>query len=121
MASPWDDDQRFRAANRRGFTMTPTSLAVVMGLTIIATVAVIESVEDHRASMSTDESQTQSPMIERKAEAFASPSQAPNVHYRNCAEARAAGAAPIYRGEPGYEERMDGDHDGIACEPYYGR
>jgi len=41
--------------------------------------------------------------------------------YRNCREARAAGAAPLYRGEPGYGAHMDGDNDGIACEPYYGR
>ncbi|MBV2150199.1 excalibur calcium-binding domain-containing protein [Sphingobium sp. AS12] len=38
--------------------------------------------------------------------------------YRNCAAARAAGAAPIYRGQPGYGAHMDGDGDGIACEPY---
>lgn len=25
--------------------------------------------------------------------------------------------APIYSGEPGYRESMDGDGDGIACEP----
>jgi hypothetical protein len=37
--------------------------------------------------------------------------------YRNCREARAAGAAPIYRGQPGYGPHMDGDSDGIACEP----
>ena len=36
--------------------------------------------------------------------------------YKNCAEARAAGAAPIYRGEPGYHEKLDRDNDGIACE-----
>lgn len=41
--------------------------------------------------------------------------------YRNCREARSAGAAPIYRGQPGYGAHMDGDGDGIACEPYYGR
>lgn len=34
-----------------------------------------------------------------------------------CHDARAAGTAPIYRGEPGYREDMDGDGDGIACEP----
>lgn len=44
-----------------------------------------------------------------------------SVYYRNCDAARAAGAAPINRGEPGYREQMDGDSDGIACEPYYGR
>lgn len=38
--------------------------------------------------------------------------------YRNCREARASGAAPIYRGQPGYGAHMDGDNDGIACEPY---
>ena len=34
----------------------------------------------------------------------------------NCAEARAAGAAPIHRGEPGYSRKLDRDGDGIACE-----
>jgi|GEM_PF-244755 len=37
--------------------------------------------------------------------------------YRSCAEARAAGAAPMRIGAPGYNPRLDGDHDGIACEP----
>ena len=40
------------------------------------------------------------------------------IHYRNCAAAWAAGAAPISIGEPGYESRLDGDGDGIACEPF---
>jgi len=44
-----------------------------------------------------------------------------SVYYSGCDEARAAGAAPIYRGQPGYREGMDGDSDGIACEPYRGR
>lgn len=43
------------------------------------------------------------------------------VYYRNCSEAREAGVAPIYRGQPGYRPEMDGDNDGIACEPYRGR
>lgn len=38
--------------------------------------------------------------------------------YRNCAEARRAGAAPLRRGQPGYGTHMDGDGDGIACEPF---
>ncbi len=38
------------------------------------------------------------------------------VTYRNCAEVRAAGAAPLRRGEPGYRSGLDGDNDGIACE-----
>jgi hypothetical protein len=43
---------------------------------------------------------------------------AASVYYRGCNEARAAGATPIYRGQPGYRPEMDGDDDGIACEPY---
>lgn len=39
-----------------------------------------------------------------------------DVYYENCTAARAAGAAPIYRGEPGYRPALDRDDDGIACE-----
>ncbi len=50
------------------------------------------------------------------------PSPAPSgVYFRNCKEAWAAGAAPLRRGQPGYRSEMDGDGDGIACEPYRGR
>ena len=41
-----------------------------------------------------------------------------SAYYPNCSAARAAGVAPIHAGEPGYREEMDGDLDGIACEPY---
>ncbi|WP_082431086.1 excalibur calcium-binding domain-containing protein [Novosphingobium sp. KN65.2] len=41
--------------------------------------------------------------------------------YRNCTEARAAGAAPVYIGQPGYGPHLDRDGDGIGCEPYRGR
>ncbi|ATY32980.1 hypothetical protein CVN68_14255 [Sphingomonas psychrotolerans] len=40
------------------------------------------------------------------------------VFYARCDEARAAGVAPMRRGEPGYREDLDGDSDGLACEPY---
>lgn len=40
-------------------------------------------------------------------------------YWAGCDSARAAGTAPIYSGEPGYREEMDGDGDGIACEPHY--
>lgn len=42
-------------------------------------------------------------------------------HWSGCDEARAAGSAPIYYSEPGYDRWMDGDGDGVACEPYRGR
>lgn len=41
--------------------------------------------------------------------------------FRSCAQARAAGAAPLRRGAPGYNPHLDGDGDGVACEPYRGR
>lgn len=44
----------------------------------------------------------------------------PGAYYYNCDDARAAGVAPLYAGEPGYRPEMDGDDDGIACEPYRG-
>lgn len=38
------------------------------------------------------------------------------VYYPNCAAARAAGAAPVYRGQPGYGKHLDRDGDGKGCE-----
>jgi endonuclease YncB( thermonuclease family) len=45
----------------------------------------------------------------------------PSGAFRTCAEAWKAGAAPVRRGEPGYNPNLDGDHDGVACEPLRGR
>lgn len=36
--------------------------------------------------------------------------------YRNCDEVRAAGAAPIYEGDPGFLAKFDRDEDGVGCE-----
>lgn len=36
--------------------------------------------------------------------------------FANCSAARAAGAAPVRRGDPGYGPHLDRDNDGIACE-----
>ncbi len=36
--------------------------------------------------------------------------------WRNCSEARAAGAAPVRRGQPGYGQHLDRDGDGVGCE-----
>jgi len=44
--------------------------------------------------------------------------EAEDYTYRNCAEARAAGVAPIHAGQPGYAPHLDADGDGIACEPW---
>ena len=39
-----------------------------------------------------------------------------DVYYGNCSEARAAGAAPVYVGQPGYRPALDRDGDGVGCE-----
>jgi hypothetical protein len=44
------------------------------------------------------------------------PSDGSSVYYPNCKAARAAGAAPIYAGHPGYRPGLDRDGDGVACE-----
>jgi micrococcal nuclease len=36
--------------------------------------------------------------------------------YDNCAAAQAAGAAPVYAGDPGYGPHLDHDDDGVGCE-----
>lgn len=51
------------------------------------------------------------PPAERPQRAFSG-----SVHYPNCAAARAAGAAPVRRGDPGYALHLDRDNDGIGCE-----
>ncbi|MEV0296922.1 excalibur calcium-binding domain-containing protein [Nocardia sp. NPDC050710] len=38
------------------------------------------------------------------------------MYYKSCKEARAAGAAPLRRGDPGYRAGLDSDGDGVACE-----
>lgn len=46
----------------------------------------------------------------------ATPPPTTAVYYANCTAVRAAGKAPIYRGQPGYRAALDADSDGIACE-----
>ncbi len=44
------------------------------------------------------------------------PARSGDVYYANCTAARAAGAAPVRRGEPGYASHLDRDNDGVGCE-----
>ena len=58
---------------------------------------------------------------EEPAEEPAAPAPAPEptparVHFSSCKQAREAGAAPLYRGDPGYNSKLDRDNDGVACE-----
>lgn len=55
-----------------------------------------------------------SPSPSRAAPARAAPASGV---FANCSEARAAGAAPVRRGDPGYGPHLDRDGDGVGCEP----
>ncbi|MGW8429230.1 excalibur calcium-binding domain-containing protein [Peribacillus simplex] len=39
-----------------------------------------------------------------------------SVYYKNCDAVRSAGAAPVYKGTPGYGKHLDRDGDGIGCD-----
>ncbi len=57
--------------------------------------------------------------VETTKEAYVAPKKqkAPtSTYYANCSAVRAAGADPIYRGDPGYSSKLDRDGDGVACE-----
>ncbi|MBJ6120284.1 excalibur calcium-binding domain-containing protein [Sphingomonas sp. BT553] len=75
--------------------------AVVVGLTVFRMAPVTGSALPASTSSTEDIAQ-----VER------------SVYYPGCRAARAAGVAPIHRGSPGYRPEMDGDDDGIACEPH---
>lgn len=48
--------------------------------------------------------------------ATSEPAPDPAPYFSNCSEARAAGAAPLHAGEPGYRPGLDRDRDGTACD-----
>lgn len=54
--------------------------------------------------------------VRSPADAFAPTGSLGGTYFANCSEARAAGAAPIRRGEAGYSSKLDRDGDGVACE-----
>ena len=58
------------------------------------------------------------PPLRASAPSTAPRAEPSGAYFRNCREAWAAGAAPLYREQPGYRREMDGDGDGIACEPF---
>lgn len=56
------------------------------------------------------------PSLVRPQDGALSRPDSDDVRYRNCAAARAAGAAPVRRGDPGYAAHLDRDNDGVGCE-----
>jgi hypothetical protein len=79
--------------------------------TLVAVAVVAFFVGRYSVDLSTPPAPIASPRL------FAAPTaDVGPVYYANCSEARAAGAAPIREGEPGYAPHLDRDGDGVACE-----
>ena len=102
-------------------TLPPTSAAVTEPATVTVTeVAVAETA----AVPAQDPSSTARAYVPAAPAYSPAPTYAPAplaavpqaASYSNCSEARAAGAAPLYRGQPGYAPKLDRDNDGVACE-----
>jgi hypothetical protein len=56
------------------------------------------------------------PVSEPPFEAPLVPQIPSSAYYGSCAAARAAGAAPLHVGDPGYRSGLGRDDDGVACE-----
>ena len=78
----------------------------------VITLTVNHDSADAAASAAAEQPAQEQPAQEPQSE----PEEQARTYYANCTEAKAAGAAPLYRGEPGYRDKLDRDHDGIACE-----
>jgi endonuclease YncB( thermonuclease family) len=87
---PHDREQAYWALDEvsRPFTCTAEQLAVFSPPTTTAFVAPAPEPESH----------------------------AENVFYQNCDAVRAAGADPIFPGDPGWQSKFDRDNDGVGCE-----
>ncbi|MFI6431858.1 excalibur calcium-binding domain-containing protein [Rhodococcus oryzae] len=57
---------------------------------------------------------TPPPVITKPQPLVEAPS--PSGKFDSCDDAIAAGAAPMYKGDPGYSTKLDRDKDGIACD-----
>ncbi|MGI4895112.1 MAG: excalibur calcium-binding domain-containing protein, partial [Janthinobacterium lividum] len=92
----------------------PTTTSVSAAATPPGGVVVGEPVADVPVAIPTQSSvaepTTAAPVLEP------APLDGSAVSYVNCAAVRAAGAAPIHTGEPGYSHKLDRDGDGVACE-----
>ncbi|TLM70289.1 excalibur calcium-binding domain-containing protein [Pseudarthrobacter sp. NamB4] len=56
------------------------------------------------------------PVAPAPAPAPAAPAAPASVYFGSCADAKAAGAAPLYSGQPGSRAGLDRDRDGAGCE-----
>ena len=88
-------------------------IETLMTVALIGASATIDS--PPRAMASGDDRSSRTVRMQRPFRSEAS------VYYAGCHQVRTLGKAPLYAGQPGYRIEMDGDRDGIACEPIRNR
>jgi hypothetical protein len=84
------------------------------------TVALPASPEERPAALDSEWTSRSDDEVRPATTPVASAAQDQSVTYSGCNEVRAAGKAPLHAGQPGYRPDMDGDDDGIGCEPHHG-
>ncbi|MFD8566193.1 excalibur calcium-binding domain-containing protein [Streptomyces sp. NPDC059639] len=96
---------------------SPTVTVTEPGPTVTETEVETEPADTVTVTEPAEESTAEDEATE-EPEPEVSPSTSSYAYYPDCDAARAAGVAPLYRGEPGYSSDLDRDGDGVACEPY---
>jgi hypothetical protein len=94
-------------------TTLPDGVAVVLPQTAVAPETPVTTTAPRTTAARTT---TSAPRTTTSAPRTTAPAPAADAYYANCTAARAAGVAPLHRGDPGYRSALDRDGDGIACE-----
>ncbi|MFR9751669.1 excalibur calcium-binding domain-containing protein [Nocardia sp. 004] len=91
-----------------------TVSAVAVGLTFLAAPAALAAPPPGTGSAGTGSSAIDTGSAMTGSASLAQSGSARGA-FANCDEARAAGRAPLFRGEPGFGPHLDPDGDGFAC------
>lgn len=132
--SHYEDGYKVTEQDAQGSDI-PTTQTITLTVTkseiagLVSTPSETPSVASDDASPTPEETAEPEPVAEEPvvepeeepAEEPAPPAPAPKpapapVRFSSCKQAREAGAAPLYRGDPGYSSNLDRDNDGVACE-----
>lgn len=123
MSSPWERPRLNRASSERraanlrerfrrfGRRRVSRSLAgLIIGLLILGALALMQTMQPPLSQLGyLNPIEREDPSVREVAR---------DGPFENCDAARAAGAAPVRRGQDGYGAHLDRDGDGIGCEPY---
>lgn len=95
-------------------TVTMTATRTVTATTTVSARAVAPA---PKPAATSTRLRVKQPTAEAPASAAPLVQKAPaSAYYPNCTAAKAAGAAPLHRGDAGYRRGLDRDGDGVACE-----